>query len=116
VEAVRGILVTAHVFLSEDLSEKDLWKIYRAAYADEPFMRIVKESQGIHRYPNPKILSGTNYCDVGFERDPHSRRVVVMSALDNLMKGAAGQAVQALNVRFGWDERTGLDFPGLYPI
>jgi len=116
VEAVRGILVTSHVFLKDDLSEKDLWKIYRAAYQDEPFMRIVKESQGIHRYPNPKILSGTNYTDVGFERDPHSRRVVVMSALDNLMKGAAGQAVQALNVRFGWDERTGLDFPGLYPI
>jgi LysW-gamma-L-alpha-aminoadipyl-6-phosphate/LysW-L-glutamyl-5-phosphate reductase len=116
VEAVRGILVTAHVFLNEDLDEKALWKIYRAAFAHEPFMRIVKESQGIHRYPNPKILSGTNYCDVGFERDPHSRRVVVMSALDNLMKGAAGQAVQALNVRFGWDERTGLDFSGLYPI
>ena len=116
VEAVRGILVTAHVFLKDDLSEKDLWKIYRTAYTGEPFMRIIKESQGIHRYPNPKILSGTNYCDVGFERDPHSRRVVVMSALDNLMKGAAGQAVQALNVRFGWDERTGLDFPGLYPI
>jgi LysW-gamma-L-alpha-aminoadipyl-6-phosphate/LysW-L-glutamyl-5-phosphate reductase len=116
VEAVRGILVTAHVFLNEDLGEKDLWKIYRTAYSGEPFMRIVKESQGIHRYPNPKILSGTNYCDVGFERDPHSRRVVVMSALDNLMKGAAGQAVQALNVRFGWDEQTGLDFPGLYPI
>src|SRR5205085_1983 len=114
--AARGILTTAHVFLTDDLSEKDLWKIYRAAYADEPFMRIIKESQGIHRYPNPKILSGTNYCDVGFERDPHSRRVVVMSALDNLMKGAAGQAVQALNVRFGWEERTGLDFPGLYPI
>jgi LysW-gamma-L-alpha-aminoadipyl-6-phosphate/LysW-L-glutamyl-5-phosphate reductase len=116
VEAVRGILVTAHVFLNDDLADKDLWKIYRGAFGDEPFMRIVKESHGIHRYPNPKILSGTNYCDVGFERDPHSRRVVVMSALDNLMKGAAGQAVQALNVRFGWDERTGLDFPGLYPI
>ncbi|HYM51272.1 MAG TPA: N-acetyl-gamma-glutamyl-phosphate reductase [Candidatus Limnocylindrales bacterium] len=116
VEAVRGILVTAHVFLKDDLQERDLWKIYRGAYAQEPFMRIVKEAHGIHRYPNPKILSGTNYCDVGFERDPHSRRVVVMSALDNLMKGAAGQAVQALNVRCGWDERTGLDFPGLYPI
>jgi N-acetyl-gamma-glutamyl-phosphate/LysW-gamma-L-alpha-aminoadipyl-6-phosphate reductase len=116
VEAVRGILATAHVYLNEDLSDKDLWKVYRHAYANEPFMRIVKESQGIHRYPNPKLLSGTNYTDVGFERDPHSRRVVVMSALDNLMKGAAGQAVQALNVRFGWDERTGLEFPGLYPI
>jgi N-acetyl-gamma-glutamyl-phosphate/LysW-gamma-L-alpha-aminoadipyl-6-phosphate reductase len=116
VEAVRGILVTAHVFLTHDLAERDIWKIFRTAYAQEPFMRIVKEAQGIHRYPNPKILTGTNYCDVGFERDPHSRRLVVMSALDNLMKGAAGQAVQALNVRFGWDERLGLDFSGLYPI
>ena len=116
VEAVRGILVTAHVYLKDDLGDRDLWKIFRAAYADEPFMRIVKEAQGIHRYPNPKILAGTNYCDVGFERDPHSRRLVVMSALDNLMKGAAGGAVQALNVRFGWDERLGLDFGGLYPI
>ncbi len=116
VEAVRGILVTAHVFLQEDLTDRDLWKIYRSAYAGEPFMRIVKEAHGIHRYPNPKILSGTNYCDVGFERDPHSRRVVVMSAVDNLMKGAAGTAVQCLNVRRGWDERLGLDFSGLYPI
>lgn len=116
VEAVRGILVTAHVFLKDDLSDKDLWKIYRPAFLNEPFMRIVKEGQGIHRVPNPKILSGTNYCDVGFERDPHSRRVVVMSAIDNLMKGAAGQAVQALNVHCGWDERTGLEFPGMYPI
>src|SRR5207302_10613893 len=107
---------TAHDFLMDDVSERDMWKTYRAAYGDETFMRIVNESQGIHRYLNPKILSGTNSCDVGFERDPHSRRVVVMSALDNLMKGAAGQAVQALNVRFAWDERTGLDFPGLYPI
>ncbi|MDQ6882646.1 MAG: N-acetyl-gamma-glutamyl-phosphate reductase [Candidatus Dormibacteraeota bacterium] len=116
VEAVRGILVTAHLFLKDDLSDKDLWKIYRPAFANEPFMRIVKEGQGIHRVPNPKILSGTNYCDVGFERDPHSRRVVVMSAIDNLMKGAAGQAVQALNLHCGWDERTGLEFPGMYPI
>jgi N-acetyl-gamma-glutamyl-phosphate/LysW-gamma-L-alpha-aminoadipyl-6-phosphate reductase len=116
VEAVRGILTTSHVFLKDDLSEKDLWKIYRAAYSGEPFMRIVKEAHGIHRYPNPKILSGTNFCDVGFERDPHSRRVVVLSAVDNLMKGAAGTAVQAMNVRYGWDERLGLDFGGLYPI
>jgi N-acetyl-gamma-glutamyl-phosphate/LysW-gamma-L-alpha-aminoadipyl-6-phosphate reductase len=116
VQAVRGILITAHVFLKDELAERDLCKLYRGAYAQEPFMRIVKESRGIHRYPNSKILSGTNYCDVGFERDPHSRRVVVMSALDNLMKGAAGQAVQALNVRCRWEERTGLDFPGLYPI
>jgi N-acetyl-gamma-glutamyl-phosphate/LysW-gamma-L-alpha-aminoadipyl-6-phosphate reductase len=116
VEAVRGVLVTAHAFLADDLSEKDVWRVYRESYAAEPFVRITKSSSGLHRSPNPKLLIGTNYCDIGFERDPHSRRLVVMSALDNLVKGAAGQAVQALNVRFGWDERTGLGFGGLYPV
>lgn len=116
VEAVRGILATSHVFLKEPLPEKDLWKLYRAAYQDEPFMRLVKESSGVHRYPEPKLLSGSNYCDVGFERDPFSNRVVVMAATDNLMKGAAGQAVQAMNIRLGYDETAGLGFPGLHPI
>ena len=116
IEAVRGILSTAHVFLKEALEEKEIWKVYRAAYKDEPFMRLVKERQGIYRYPEPKILSGSNYCDVGFERDPHSKRLVVMAALDNLMKGAAGQAVQAMNIRCGFDETCALDFPGLHPI
>ena len=115
-DAVRGILATSHVYLTEPLADKDLWKIYRGAYGDEPFVRIVKESSGIHRYPEPKILSGSNYCDVGWERDPHSNRVVVMSALDNLMKGAAGQAVQAFNIRCGFCETTGLEFAGLHPI
>jgi N-acetyl-gamma-glutamyl-phosphate/LysW-gamma-L-alpha-aminoadipyl-6-phosphate reductase len=116
IEAVRGILSTAHVFLREPLDERDLWKIYRAAYKDEPFMRIVKEKQGIYRVPEPKILTGSNYCDVGFERDPLSNRLVVMAALDNLMKGASGQAVQAMNIRFGFDETCALDFAGLHPI
>jgi N-acetyl-gamma-glutamyl-phosphate/LysW-gamma-L-alpha-aminoadipyl-6-phosphate reductase len=61
-------------------------------------------------------LAGTNYCDIGFAVDPHSRRVVVLAALDNLMKGAAGNAVQALNAMMGWDETTGLTFAGLHPI
>ncbi len=112
---VRGILATCHVFLNQDLEEKDIWKIYRSAYGDEPFIRIVKERSGIHRYPEPKILAGSNYCDIGFERDPHSNRLVVMAALDNLMKGAAGQAVQAFNIAQGFDETSGLEFPGLHP-
>ena len=116
IEAVRGILATSHVFLKEPLGDKEIWAIYRQAYKDEPFMRIVKESSGIHRYPEPKILSGSNYCDVGFERDPFSNRVVVMAALDNLMKGAAGQAVQSFNIRHGFDEDCGLEFAGLHPI
>ncbi len=115
IEMVRGILATCHVFLNEDLEEKDIWKIYRSAYNDEPFIRIVKERSGIHRYPEPKILAGSNYCDIGFERDPHSNRVVVLSAIDNLMKGAAGQAVQAFNISYGFDESRGLAFPGLHP-
>jgi len=116
IEAVRGILATSHVFLKEALSEKEIWAIYRTAYKDEPFMRIVKENSGVHRYPEPKLLSGSNYCDVGFERDPFSNRVVVMAALDNLMKGAAGQAVQAFNIRGGFAEDCGLEFAGLHPI
>jgi len=116
IEAVRGILATSHVFLKEALSEKEIWAIYRAAYKDEPFMRIVKENSGVHRYPEPKLLSGSNYCDVGFERDPFSNRLVVIAALDNLMKGASGQAVQAFNIRCGFDEDRGLEFAGLHPI
>lgn len=116
VEAVRGVLVTANVFLDGDLSEKEVWNLYRDIYAREPFVRIVKSSSGLHRTPNPKVLAGTNFCDVGFERDPRSNRLVVTSAIDNLVKGAAGQAVQALNVRCGWDERMGLGFSGLYPL
>jgi len=115
IEMVRGILATSHVFLNKNLEEKDIWKIYRSAYGDEPFIRIVKERTGIHRYPEPKILAGSNYCDIGFERDPHSNRLVVISAIDNLMKGAAGQAVQAFNISKGFDETTGLQFPGLHP-
>lgn len=115
-QMVRGILATCHVFLKKDLSEKEIWKLYRAEYGNEPFIRIVKESTGIYRYPEPKILSGTNYCDIGFEKDKNSNRVVVMSAIDNLMKGAAGQAVQAFNIMHNLEETTGLEFPGLHPI
>ncbi|CAN5741923.1 N-acetyl-gamma-glutamyl-phosphate reductase [soil metagenome] len=116
IEAVRGILATSHVYLKEQMTDKEVWAIYRVAFKDEPFLRVVKESTGIHRYPEPKILSGSNYCDVGFERDPHSNRLVVMSALDNLMKGAAGQAVQSFNLRCGFEETCAIDFPGLHPI
>lgn len=115
IEMVRGILATCHVFPNQDLEEKDIWKLYRGAYGEEPFIRIVKERSGIHRYPEPKILAGSNYCDIGFERDPHSNRLVVISAMDNLMKGAAGQALQAFNIARGIDETTGLLFPGLHP-
>ncbi len=113
---VRGILATCHVFLNQALTEKDVWKIYRDDYSREPFIRIVKEKTGIFRYPEPKLLSGTNYCDIGFEIDPHHDRLVVISAIDNLMKGAAGQAVQAFNIMHGFAENTALGFTGLHPV
>ena len=116
IEMVRGILATCHVFLKSNVTEKDVWKIYREDYADEPFIRIVKERSGIHRYPEPKLLAGTNYCDIGFERESDTNRLVVISAIDNLMKGAAGQAVQSFNLMLGLTETTGLEFPGLHPI
>lgn len=116
VDLVRGALAAAHVFVNEELTEKDLWRLYRAAFRDEPFVRIVKDKMGIYRYPEPKILSGSNYADVGFEFDEESRRVVSICAIDNLMKGAAGSAVQSMNVMCGLAENTGLEFPGLHPI
>ena len=93
------------------------WRVYRAEYGEEPFVRTVKERQGIYRYPEPKILAGTNFCDIGFEKDPRGDRLVVMAALDNLVKGAApGYGVQAMNVACGLPEAAGLEFPGLHPV
>lgn len=116
VDLVRGVLAAAHAFVQPGITDKDLWKAYRAAYSAEPFVRIVKDRTGLHRVPDPKILAGSNYADVGFELDPDSGRVVSLGAIDNLMKGAAGSAVQAMNVMCGFDETAGLEFPGLHPI
>ncbi len=116
IDMVRGVLATCHVFLNSNLDEKEIWKIYRKEYSSEPFIRIVKDSEGIYRYPEPKLLAGTNYCDIGFEKDKHSNRLVVISAIDNLMKGAAGQALQAFNIMNNIEETTGLEFTGLHPV
>lgn len=116
IEMVRGVLSTAHVFLGQELEERDIWQIYREAYGDEAFIRLVKNRQGVVRYPEPKLLSGTNLCDIGFEKEAGSNRLVVISAIDNLMKGAAGSAVQSMNLMLGLEETTGLQFIGLHPI
>jgi N-acetyl-gamma-glutamyl-phosphate/LysW-gamma-L-alpha-aminoadipyl-6-phosphate reductase len=116
VDNVRGVLATAHLFLKPGVAERDLWKAYRDTYGQEPFVRLVKERAGLYRYPEPKLLSGSNYADVGFELDPSTGRVVAICAIDNLMKGAAGSALQCANLMCGWEETTGLDFPGLHPV
>ena len=116
VDMVRGALAAAHAFVKPGVSEKNLWKAYRAVAAAEPFIRLVKDKRGIYRVPEPKILAGTNYADIGFEFDAESGRVISIVAIDNLMKGAAGSAVQSMNILFAFPETSGLDFCGLHPI
>lgn len=116
IELVRGILATSHVWVKPGTSEKDVWKVFRASYQDEPFVRIVKERAGLYRYPEPKLCAGTNEFHVGFELDEDTGRLVVLGALDNLCKGTAGAAIQNFNVAFGLPETRGLvDLQGLHP-
>lgn len=116
VDLVRGVLATVHALVRKGVSSKDLWKAYRTVANDNPFIRIVKEQRGIYRVPEPKILAGSNYADLGFELDEANGHIVSMCAIDNLMKGASGSAVQCMNLMLGLDETTGLDFPGMHPI
>ena len=116
VDLVRGVLATAHAKVKTGVTTKDLWKAYRSAVNENLFIRIVKEQRGIYRVPEPKILAGSNYADLGFDLDESNGHVVSMCAIDNLMKGAAGSAVQCMNLMMGWDETLGLEFSGLHPI
>lgn len=115
VETVRGVQVVCQVRLNRPVPERDLWALYRQAYRDEPFVRLLRDRSPLHRMPEPKLLSGTNFCDIGLAVRPGGRHLVVVAALDNLVKGGAGNAVQCLNIASGWDERAGLRFAGLHP-
>lgn len=116
VDLVRGALATVHATLKPGVALKDLWKAYRAAANENPFLRVVREQRGIYRVPEPKILAGSNYADLGFDLDESSRHVVSICAIDNLMKGASGSAVQCMNLMLGFDETLGLEFSGLHPV
>ena len=116
VDMTRGASATCHVFPEEPVSKGDLWGAYRGSYEDEPFVDLVAGGGGVYRYPEPKAVAGTNRAEVGFELDPGNRRIVAFSAIDNVMKGAAGQAVHAANVALGIDETAGLEFRGLHPV
>lgn len=100
----RGILETIYVRLRKGATRKDIEEIYRKFYAKEPFVRVYPEGH----FPSLQSVAYTNYCDLGIQLDPKTRRVVIVAAIDNLVKGAAGQAVQNMNLMLGLPETSGL--------
>jgi N-acetyl-gamma-glutamyl-phosphate/LysW-gamma-L-alpha-aminoadipyl-6-phosphate reductase len=116
VNLVRGILTTNHVFLNSPTSELELWKVYRNSYKEEPFIRLIRDKKGFYKFPDPKFVVGSNFCDVGFDMDENTNRIVALSASDNLMKGAAGSAVQNMNLMCGFSETDGLRYTPLTPV
>lgn len=109
IPSVRGILTTAHIFTKGNLTKYDVMDLYAEMYQDKPFVRVV---DGI---PSLSAVRGSNFCDIGFEVDPRNNRVVVISAIDNLVKGASGQAIQNMNLMCGLGETTGLWMSGVAP-
>jgi len=111
VPLTRGILSTAYVRLKQTRTSEQLTELYREFYKGEPFVRVLNPGQS----PNPSHTRGANLCEVSAFADPRTGMAILIAALDNLVKGAAGQAVQALNLMQGWDETLGLQDSGLYP-
>ena len=107
----RGLFTTASVPLVKALTTAELRACYREFYAGEPFVRVLPE--GV--LPTTRAVVGSNFCDVAIVPDARTRRAVCLSTIDNLGKGGAANGVQNLNLMFGWDERTGLDAPPVYP-
>ncbi|RKD21832.1 N-acetyl-gamma-glutamyl-phosphate reductase [Ammoniphilus oxalaticus] len=104
----RGILCTMYATITEEV---DFQEVYKAAYEGKPFIRLRAEGS----YPRTKEVSGSNYCDIAVHVDPRTNRLIVISVIDNVVKGAAGQAIQNMNIMAGLDETTGLTFSPLYP-
>lgn len=107
----RGIMCTTYASLLGAYTEEDLIGLYREFYKGRPFVRV--RDKGI--WPATKEVFGSNYCDIGFATDSRTGRVTIISVIDNIVKGAAGQAIQNLNLMMGWDETTGLKLSPVYP-
>jgi len=106
----RGILATSYVNLTKYISVEEVHKIYCEFYKNEFFVRVC--DMGI--LPEVKNVVGSNFVDIGITVDERLNRLVVVSCIDNLIKGAAGQAVQNMNIMFGFEEFAGLNAPGMY--
>jgi N-acetyl-gamma-glutamyl-phosphate reductase len=107
----RGLFTTASVPLTRAATTADLVAMYHEFYAGEPFVRVLPEGEK----PTTRHIVGSNYCDVTVVADPRTRRAVCVSALDNLGKGGSANGIQSLNIMMGWDERSGLEAPPVYP-
>ena len=107
----RGILATEYASLQEMVSWEEVKKIYEKYYGKETFIRVL--DQGV--CPETKWVEGSNYVDIGFQIDPRTGRIILMGAIDNLVKGAAGQAVQNMNLLFGLPETQGLELVPMFP-
>jgi len=116
VDAVRGLSVSVSLFVEGGIDQGVLRRALRESYRDEPFVRVQPASGTPIPLPDPKATLGSNFCDVGAFADPATGRVVLVGALDNLVKGGAGQAIQAANVRFGFAEATGLQMLPVFPV
>ena len=107
----RGILVTAYASLKKDVTYEEVKAVYDKYYANEQFVRVLDKDV----CPQTKWVEGSNYVDVNFKIDPRTKRIIMMGAMDNLVKGAAGQAVQNMNLMFGLPENEGLCMPPMFP-
>ena len=115
VELVRGIQCIAHVTLKKNLREADIWKLFRSQWANEPFVSISPAKPAHFRIPDPKFVLGSNRVLTGFALAEDGKRAIMASAIDNLIKGAAGSAIQSANIMFGVEETAGLEMMPLYP-
>ncbi|MFD4572820.1 N-acetyl-gamma-glutamyl-phosphate reductase [Streptomyces sp. NPDC058417] len=115
VSTVRGLLTSSYVLTDADVDQRELHRAYLRFYRDHRFVRVRRHTETVIPVPDPQAVLGSNYCDVTVLRDEDEGRIVVLAALDNLVKGAAGQAVQAANLRFGFPEETGLTAQPLVP-
>ena len=107
----RGILSTLSFALKKKISTAEVIEIYKAAFSGEQFVRILPEG----RLPETKYVAGSNYCDIGIKVDSRTGRLLVVSAIDNLVKGASGQAVQNMNIMLGFKETLAIDHVPMYP-
>ena len=107
----RGILITAYASLKKEVSYEEVKAAYDKYYANEKFVRVLEKDV----CPQTKWVEGSNYVDVNFKIDPRTKRVIMMGAMDNLVKGAAGQAVQNMNLMFGLKESEGLELVPMFP-